>query len=153
MDESSKDILFEKASKTLDLAEKKIYEPIGIFDRCFTSFNFLAYKTAKDISNPTPKDFLEFAKDTEKKIGIHPLYLLHKLRKEYRSEVKKLIKLQNEGIRESYIPTIEEFMSGQNIGKGMKTNIDNQIELNVIYRNNITRAIRKLTKENPSYIS
>ena len=153
MDESSQDSLFEKASETLDLAQKKIYEPICMFTKGFTSFNFLAYKTAKDISKPTPEDLLEFAIDTEKKLGVHPLYLLHKLKNEYRLEFMKLKRLQDRGMKQNYIPTMEEFMSNHNNSKGIKTNVDDQIELNRIYRNNISRAILKLSKKNPFYVS
>jgi hypothetical protein len=149
---SQKDPLFDKASEALDLAEKRIYEPISLFTKGIASFNFLVYKTAKDISNPTTDSFFEFAKETEKKLGVHPLYLLHLLKKEYRKKAIKLIKMVKKGIKETYLPTLDEFMSGQNTGKGVNNNIDEQIELNRVYRNGISKAIRKISRENPFYV-
>ena len=43
-------------------------------------------------------------------------------------------------------------MSNHNNGKGIKTNVDDQIELNRIYRTNINRAILKFSKKTPFYV-
>jgi hypothetical protein len=153
MNESTeRDIKFEKALEALESAENKIYKPLNIFDPGFTSFNFLTYMKVKDVVHPTPDFFVEFAKDTEKKLHIHPLYVLNSLKEEYRSKMKEFEELKDNGIEETYIPTFEEFMSGRHTGKGIKKNIDEEIELNRAYRSNLHKAISKLSKENPSYI-
>jgi hypothetical protein len=149
------DVDFEKAIKTLDLAEKKMYKPINMFSPGYVSFNFLVYKTFRGVSNFTlpNSDFLiEFTKDTNKELGVHSLYVLYALRKEYLSTLKELKRLKRNGIKENYIPTFDEFMSEQTTGKGTKVNVDDQIALNNAYRTNIQNAMLKLSKEIPFYV-
>ena len=82
------DQVIEKLELNLmfDSAKNGIYAPLSIRKVGHTLNNIWGYMSAKNpkmtFKEAKPEFFVEFAKDTEKKLGVHPLYTLWLLKQD-----------------------------------------------------------------------